>query len=366
MEQHSAAHRPSCVGATGLEPATSGVTGRHGATGYNRLRPGITGYRRRFFDSRTGCDRLQPASTRHSLCGRCVVNVLSHRTTTWRSAPSSSTDRRPSYRVAAFTLRLLVITHAEAAVARVARTSEHPIAHGPASTLGRPEIHSPKSSNPVPRGCQPGTNWTPPGCTACASLPSAFVTSTVRLGQSSVAICVPSGDQAVPSLSAPEVIGCGLDPSAFMIQMSPPVECVCSTKAIREPSGLQSGSWSFGTGSNVSSVWPLPSAFITQTWLMPVRLLWKTILLPSGDQTGNPSFAVSVVSCVNPVPSLFTTKTFGSAEAGSRPLKTIWLPSGEMSGNTPNVVSCRLSVPSCFISQMPPGPHQAIDSPSAE
>ena len=64
------------TGATGLEPATSGVTGRHGATGYSRLRPGITGCSRHFLGVRTGCDRLRPASTRHSLCGRCVVGMV--------------------------------------------------------------------------------------------------------------------------------------------------------------------------------------------------------------------------------------------------------------------------------------------------
>ena len=64
------------TGATGLEPATSGVTGRHGATGYSWLRPGITGYSRHFIARRTGCDRLRPAATRHSLCGICVVAVV--------------------------------------------------------------------------------------------------------------------------------------------------------------------------------------------------------------------------------------------------------------------------------------------------
>jgi hypothetical protein len=34
------------------------VTGRYGAAAYDRLRPGITGHSRRFFDRRTGCDRL--------------------------------------------------------------------------------------------------------------------------------------------------------------------------------------------------------------------------------------------------------------------------------------------------------------------
>jgi hypothetical protein len=68
--------RSFVTGATGLGPATSGVTGRYGATGYSRLRPEIAGHSRRFFARRTGCDRLRPASTRHSPCGRCVVAVV--------------------------------------------------------------------------------------------------------------------------------------------------------------------------------------------------------------------------------------------------------------------------------------------------
>jgi Bacterial regulatory helix-turn-helix protein, lysR family len=58
------------TGATGLEPATSGVTGRYGATGYGRLRP---------------------ATTRHSPCGTCVVNVVPASTTMARSTPMSPT-----------------------------------------------------------------------------------------------------------------------------------------------------------------------------------------------------------------------------------------------------------------------------------
>jgi hypothetical protein len=69
------------MGATGLEPATSGVTGRYGATGYNRLRPGITGWSRHFATMRTGCDRLRPATTRHSLCSTRVVGLVSGRAT---------------------------------------------------------------------------------------------------------------------------------------------------------------------------------------------------------------------------------------------------------------------------------------------
>jgi hypothetical protein len=87
------------TGATGLEPATSGVTGRHGATGHDRLRPGITGYSRHFVDSRAGSDLLRPATTRHSLCGRCVVRVMPGSTTIVKPAVSDRmTDPRNSGR----------------------------------------------------------------------------------------------------------------------------------------------------------------------------------------------------------------------------------------------------------------------------
>jgi hypothetical protein len=64
------------TGATGHEPATPGVTGRDGATGHSRLRPGISSYSRHFASERTGCDRLRPAATRHSLCGGCVAGLV--------------------------------------------------------------------------------------------------------------------------------------------------------------------------------------------------------------------------------------------------------------------------------------------------
>jgi hypothetical protein len=76
FRQHNTSICREFTGATGLEPATSGVTGRNGITDYSPLQPGITGYSRRLVDSRTGCDRLRPASTRHSLCGSCVVALV--------------------------------------------------------------------------------------------------------------------------------------------------------------------------------------------------------------------------------------------------------------------------------------------------
>ena len=63
------------------EPATSGVTGRYGTICYDRLRPGVTGCSRHFMIERIGCDRLRPATTGHSLCGICVVELVPASTT---------------------------------------------------------------------------------------------------------------------------------------------------------------------------------------------------------------------------------------------------------------------------------------------
>jgi hypothetical protein len=73
--RRSAADSPPCVGAKGLEPATSGVTGRHGATGYNRLRPELHATAGLSSSSRpvvTGYDRLRPGTA-------CVEGVWSTR-----------------------------------------------------------------------------------------------------------------------------------------------------------------------------------------------------------------------------------------------------------------------------------------------
>jgi len=40
------------------------VTGRYGLNRHSRLRPGITRWSRHFVQSRTGCDRLRPVTTR--------------------------------------------------------------------------------------------------------------------------------------------------------------------------------------------------------------------------------------------------------------------------------------------------------------
>lgn len=61
-------------------------------------------------------------------------------------------------------------------------------------------------------GCHAGTNWTPPGCTGCWSLPSAFMMYTLRtVGRSRRlrnAILVPSGDHAAPRSKAGSVVSC--------------------------------------------------------------------------------------------------------------------------------------------------------------
>ena len=46
----------------------------------------------------------------------------------------------------------------------------------------------------------------------------------------------------------------------------------------------------------VNWVWPLPSAFMTQTCRRPVRSLMNAIFVPSGDQAGSASSAADVVS----------------------------------------------------------------------
>ena len=68
-------------------------------------------------------------------------------------------------------------------------------------------------------------------------------------------------DQAVPKSSVdPPTTTCWSVPSAFMTRMSPGSP---AAYAIWCPSGLQSGTWSLNTGSNVSCTAPVPSAFMT-------------------------------------------------------------------------------------------------------
>jgi hypothetical protein len=108
------------TGATGLEPATSGVTGRYRTAGYNRLRPGIAGQSRPFLAGRTGCDRLQAAAARHSLCGTCVVDVVPTRQRWHVRLRERSHRPRPATRPQA---RTTVSEHArDRATHRAART----------------------------------------------------------------------------------------------------------------------------------------------------------------------------------------------------------------------------------------------------
>jgi hypothetical protein len=86
----------------------SGVTGRYGSAGYGRLRPETTGYGRHFLDSRTGCDQLRPARTRHSLCERCVGALVPVSTTVTFSRALTTFDVKgpePSQLPTTFTAR---------------------------------------------------------------------------------------------------------------------------------------------------------------------------------------------------------------------------------------------------------------------
>src|SRR6476646_12200216 len=88
------------------------------------------------------------------------------------------------------------------------------------------------------------------------------------------AIALPSGDHSGPK-SLPALHGagssdvqpetwCGFEPSAFMTQI-PSLSGAPLAYAIWDPSGLQSGTWSFIGLSVVSACGLLPSAFITHT-----------------------------------------------------------------------------------------------------
>ena len=126
----------------------------------------------------------------------------------------------------------------------------------------------------------------------------------------------------------------------------------------------------------VSACWSEPSAFITHTWAVPVRLLRNAIFVPSGLYTGNWSMAGDVVSWVGPVPSRPMVQMSGLVKPAGRPPKTTESPDGAKSGNVtlpPRSVTRRWSVPFCFITQMSAPPwvlprvvHQAMEWPSGE
>ena len=83
--------------------------------------------------------------------------------------------------------------------------------------------------------------------------------------------------------------------------------------------------------------WSLPSAFITKIWrsVQELATLSKTILLPSGDQSGWSSIAglcVRLTACLPLVP-ITQISAFPAPPVASRfERKTIRLPSGENDG----------------------------------
>src|SRR5215471_14780127 len=109
------------------------------------------------------------------------------------------------------------------------------------------------------------------------------------------------------------------------ISRSPPRVLV---KAIFEPSGDQTGSPSKAS-SVVSWVSLLPSGFITQTSVEPARSLSNAILLVD-DQAGSPSNASENVSSRTWVPSARAAKMFMSPRRSLS--KTIRLPLADQYG----------------------------------
>jgi hypothetical protein len=133
--------------------------------------------------------------------------------------------------------------------------------------------------------------------------------------------------QPRPQSSAAECGNCRRPvPSAFTSRMSP-----SASYAIRRPSGLQSGSWSFSAGSSVSCRCADPSGCIVHTCpcvsFESARM--KAMSLPLGDQAGYSSYQYSVlVICrgcgwVTPV----TQMSPGTAPLTPQ-VKAIWRPSG--------------------------------------
>src|SRR4051794_14804870 len=133
----------------------------------------------------------------------------------------------------------------------------------------------------APRGCHAGT----PGrigavVILCCPLPSAFITTIGRFAIPRAwrsrrnTIFLPSGDQVGPQSSpvaqgvgsaGPQpLIWCWLLPLAFITQ-TPPLPNPPAWNTIFEPSGLQSGTWSCGTGLFVSACWCCPSESMIQT-----------------------------------------------------------------------------------------------------
>src|SRR3954452_490909 len=112
-------------------------------------------------------------------------------------------------------------------------------------------------------------------------------------------------DQTGSTLFEPTVFvsGCtGPIPSAFTTKIwKLPVSLAY---AMRLPSGDQVGSTSKPAPS-VICVWPAPPADIVKMWLLPLRALENAMRVPDGDQSGYVSSPGEVVSRVCPLPSAF-------------------------------------------------------------
>src|SRR5437763_17070316 len=76
---------------------------------------------------------------------------------------------------------------------------------------------------------------------------------------------------------------------------------------------------------------PVPSWFIVKICATPVRVLLKASFVPSGDQTGEKSKPVIVITFTF-VPSLFVIQMLPSL-----PLKASRVPSGEQDGKLPTI-----------------------------
>src|SRR5690606_13751058 len=125
-------------------------------------------------------------------------------------------------------------------------------------------------------------------------------------------------------------------------------------KAIHSPSGdhVAFPPSAFGTG-----VTPLPSAFIVKSCCGPSRVESK-INFPSGDHSGRPSVAESLVRFSWLSPSASITQMSHCSGEGFLPENAIIVPSGDQEGSFALFrfatvdVSCSAPEPSRFITQM--------------
>jgi hypothetical protein len=118
------------------------------------------GHSRHFFDRRTGCDRLRPASTRHSLCGMCVVvmvpssttaNAIDHLTSRPPHRRASTGSSLSSIKLGCRSQRCAALACPEAPHAGKARCSEHARPHR------RAHIHSLRPAYAGQDGLRPTT-----------------------------------------------------------------------------------------------------------------------------------------------------------------------------------------------------------------